>query len=124
VHVASPSLLQACIRYSWPGNLRELENFAKRLVILDDEEAALADLQAGDSMAADSQADSGLKSLARSAKHVAEAEAIARVLQQTNWHRKKAAALLQISYKALLYKIRQHELKPPEDFGTASSVAS
>ena len=50
----------------------------------------------------------GLKSLARSAKDEAEAEAIAKALEETNWNRKQAAALLQISYKALLYKIRQY----------------
>jgi len=38
----------------------------------------------------------------------AEAEAIAKALDETNWNRKQAAALLQISYKALLYKIRQY----------------
>ncbi len=53
-------------------------------------------------------ADVGLKSVARSAKDEAEAQAIARALEQTNWNRKQAAALLQISYKALLYKIRQY----------------
>jgi DNA-binding NtrC family response regulator len=110
---ARPGLLQACIRYPWPGNLRELENFAKRFVILGDEKAALADLQASDGAAADSQQDTGLKSLARSVKNVAEAEAIARALQQTGWHRQKAAVILQISYKALLYKIRQYGLQPP-----------
>ena len=50
----------------------------------------------------------GLKSLARSAKDEAEAEAITKALEQTNWNRKQAAAILQISYKALLYKIRQY----------------
>jgi DNA-binding NtrC family response regulator len=70
-------------------------------------------LQASDSTVADAQQDAGLKSVARSVMNVAEAEAIARALQQTNWHRQKAAALLQISYKALLYKIRQYELQPP-----------
>ena len=50
----------------------------------------------------------GLKSLARSAKDEAEAEAITQALEQTNWNRKQAAAILQISYKALLYKIRQY----------------
>jgi len=50
----------------------------------------------------------GLKSLARSAKDEAEAEAISKALDQTNWNRKQAAALLKISYKALLYKIRQY----------------
>jgi DNA-binding NtrC family response regulator len=50
----------------------------------------------------------GLKSLARTAKDEAEAQAITQALEQTNWNRKQAAAILQISYKALLYKIRQY----------------
>jgi DNA-binding NtrC family response regulator len=50
----------------------------------------------------------GLKSLARGAKDEAEAQAITQALEQTNWNRKQAAANLQISYKALLYKIRQY----------------
>jgi DNA-binding NtrC family response regulator len=50
----------------------------------------------------------GLKSLARTAKDEAEAAAITQALEQTNWNRKQAAALLKISYKALLYKIRQY----------------
>ncbi len=49
-----------------------------------------------------------MKSLARSAKDEAENEAIAKALEDTNWNRKQAAALLKISYKALLYKIRQY----------------
>ncbi len=47
----------------------------------------------------------------RGLKDEAEMEAIARALEQTNWNRKKAAVLLQISYKALLYKIRQYDLQ-------------
>ncbi len=110
----SPALLQACQDHSWPGNLRELNNFLKRYLILGDENLAVSELQPkndgnggmhGDSTRADS---GGLKSLARSAKDEAEAEAIARALDQTNWNRKQAAAILQISYKALLYKIRQY----------------
>jgi DNA-binding NtrC family response regulator len=50
----------------------------------------------------------GLKTLSRNAKDEAEAEAISRALEETNWNRKQAAALLKISYKALLYKIRQY----------------
>ena len=61
----------------------------------------------GDS-ATKGEASGGLKSLARSAKDEAEGEAIRQALEQTNWNRKQAAALLQISYKALLYKIRQY----------------
>ncbi len=113
----SPNLLQACNDYSWPGNLRELSNFVKRFLVLGDEKLAVAELQPKqggnggaqpDGSRASGDAPGGLKSLARSAKDEAEAEAITRALEQTNWNRKQAAALLQISYKALLYKIRQY----------------
>jgi DNA-binding NtrC family response regulator len=113
----SPSLMEACHRHSWPGNLRELNNFLKRYLILGDENLAAAELVPRDGfggMGAGTDAgrggDSvgGLKSLARSAKDEAEGEAIRAALEQTNWNRKQAAGLLQISYKALLYKIRQY----------------
>jgi len=61
-----------------------------------------------DSATKGADAGGGLKSLARTAKDEAEGEAIRQALEQTNWNRKQAAALLQISYKALLYKIRQY----------------
>ena len=113
----SPALLQACQEYSWPGNLRELSNFIKRYLVLGDEKLAVQELHPktdGNGPRPDagprngSDPAGGLKSLARSAKDEAEADAIARALEETNWNRKQAAALLQISYKALLYKIRQY----------------
>jgi two-component system response regulator AtoC len=112
----SPTLLQACHDHSWPGNLRELNNFLKRYLILGDENLAVSELQprndgqGGGDGDAGRKGDSrgGLKSLARDAKDEAEAQAITQALDQTNWNRKQAAALLQISYKALLYKIRQY----------------
>ncbi|PYX86800.1 MAG: sigma-54-dependent Fis family transcriptional regulator [Acidobacteria bacterium] len=115
----SPLMLQACHDYSWPGNLRELNNFIKRYLILGDEKLAVNELQpktdgTGAAFeqnargAGESGSGGGLKSLARSAKDEAEAEAITRALEETNWNRKQAAALLKISYKALLYKIRQY----------------
>ena len=112
----TPALLKACHDHSWPGNLRELNNFLKRYLILGDENLAVSELQPkgdgpggtrGDS-GARNDSGGGLKSLARSAKDEAEAEAITQALDQTNWNRKQAAAILQISYKALLYKIRQY----------------
>ncbi len=121
----SPRLLQACLSYSWPGNLRQLENFVRRYLILGDEQLAISELQNnsrsnGDmrtplAAAADVADLSGLKSLARSVKSEAEAAAIAHALEQTNWHRQKAATLLRISYKALLYKIKQYNLHPPDN---------
>src|SRR6266853_818301 len=111
-------LLSACANYPWPGNLRELGNFVKRYLVLGDEKLAIKALQPrSDGSGAHfdpalprngSEPSGGLKSVARSAKDEAEAEAISKALDETNWNRKQAAALLQISYKALLYKIRQY----------------
>ncbi len=114
----SPRLLEACLRHSWPGNLRELENFVKRFLILGDENLAMSELENKEEpdlppVAAQGAATSrpaGLKSLVRSVKDEAEMQAIRQALEETNWNRKKAASLLNISYKALLYKIRQYGL--------------
>ncbi len=116
----TPNLLQACANYSWPGNIRELNNFVKRYLVLGDESLAISELHPksdGNGAQFDpaapqnpSDATGGLKSLGRSAKDEAEAEAIRKALDETNWNRKQAAALLQISYKALLYKIKQYGL--------------
>jgi len=56
----------------------------------------------------------GLKRMVRGLKHEAEAEAIAISLSKTGWNRKQAAVELKISYKALLYKIRQYGIEPPD----------
>ncbi|MGA9640668.1 MAG: sigma-54 dependent transcriptional regulator [Terriglobales bacterium] len=116
-----PALMEACMRHPWPGNLRELSNFVKRYLVLGDENLATSELQPrpdggggsqndvdGKAAAASADGAGGLKSLARTAKDGAEAEAIARALEETNWNRKQAAVILKISYKALLYKIRQY----------------
>src|SRR4030081_1494426 len=105
----TPALLQACHDHSWPGNLRELNNFLKRYLILGDENLAVAELQprtdgngggaARGDYSTKGDTGGGLKSLARTAKDEAEGEAIRQALEQTNWNRKQAAALLQISYK-------------------------
>ena len=113
----SATMMQACLEYSWPGNLRELNNFIKRYLILGDEKLAINELhpktdgsgaQFDTAPRSPAESSGGLKSLARSAKDEAEAEAITRALEETNWNRKQAATLLKISYKALLYKIRQY----------------
>src|ERR1700739_1923359 len=114
----SQHLMEAAVRYPWPGNLRELENFVKRYVILEDDEGSFRELL---EMSATRQRTSpreeaapvreqGLKALVRSLKDEAEMEAIADALEKTHWCRKDAAKMLGISYKALLYKVRQFGL--------------
>jgi len=116
--VPSQHLLEAAIRYPWPGNLRELENFVKRYVILEDDEGSFRELL---EMSSTRQRISpreepapargqGLKALVRGLKDEAEMEAIADALEKTHWCRKDAAQMLGISYKALLYKVRQFGL--------------
>jgi two-component system, NtrC family, response regulator AtoC len=123
---AQPSkhLLDAALNYPWPGNLRELENFVKRYVILEDDEGSLRELV---EMSATRQRTSprqepvaapkeqGLKALVRGLKDEAEMEAIADALEKTRWCRKDAAKMLGISYKALLYKMRQFNLDTPRN---------
>jgi transcriptional regulator with PAS, ATPase and Fis domain len=113
----SSRLIQACLSYSWPGNLRELQNMVKRYIVLGDEELAISELSGTTSYPATApiEAGSGLKSIVRSVKSEAEAVAISDALQGTNWNRKQAAKKLGISYKALLYKIRELNLQPPAE---------
>ena len=128
----SPSFLDACMRYSWPGNVRELENVAKRFLILRDESLALSDLAPSTHGASHRAPAAGpaevrtddLKTMVRGLKQEAEVEAIRRALEETHWNRKEAAGLLKISYKALLYKVRQYGLdRTPSDSRRNSEAA-
>jgi two-component system response regulator AtoC len=95
--------------YSWPGNLRELEDAAKALVALGDERVAMDGLRAL-LRRADGSGNGGrmsLKEASRAASREAERELILKVLTRTRWNRRRAAQELQISYKALLYKLKQ-----------------
>jgi DNA-binding NtrC family response regulator len=102
--------------YAWPGNLRELEDAARVLVALGDEQVALGGLRAhlrkpdaGSNGPAKQNAKDGrsLKAASRAASREAEKELILEVLTRTRWNRRRAAEELQISYKALLYKLKQ-----------------
>jgi DNA-binding NtrC family response regulator len=114
----SPALLRALAAHPWPGNLRELENTIKRYVVLADENAIISDLnphRALDSSlpVGEESGAGGLKRLVRGLKDDAESTVIAQTLEGTGWNRKAAASELQISYKALLYKIKQYNLRQP-----------
>jgi DNA-binding NtrC family response regulator len=115
----SPALMEAFSRHGWPGNLRELENVVKRYLVLGDEQAIIDELIPMQGAGApaptgdDTSGNGGLKHLVRNLKGGAESAAIAQTLEGTGWNRKAAANDLQISYKALLYKIKQYNLSPP-----------
>lgn len=136
----SPAVLKACQAHAWPGNLRELENFVKRYLVMgDDEELALSELGKDSEPALEhtrmvldpalhgahegvesEEAGSGLRSLVQSVKGETERNAIAVALEQTHWNRKAAARLLKVSYRTLLYKIQQYHMTPPAAYLAAS----
>jgi two-component system, NtrC family, response regulator AtoC len=112
-HRAAPDLStstrQLFLDYSWPGNLRELEAAARAIVAVGDESVAMGGLRSM-LVRSDGGTNSGrvsLKDVARAASREAEKELILKALTRTRWNRRRAAQDLQISYKALLYKLKQ-----------------
>jgi two-component system response regulator AtoC len=117
----SAHLLRQLKRYPFPGNVRELENMLKRIVVLGSEEPVLRALVAGlpgpaggrrplDLVLDEVERSAGdlpLREVARRASLEAERETIERALYQSHWNRKQAARLLGVSYKTLLQKIRE-----------------
>ena len=112
----SAELLGVLQKYHWPGNIRELENLVKRYVILGNEDGISNDLVARpvESSTPDINFDGpiSLKKITRQATRELERKVILKVLQVNHWNRKKAARALGISYRALLYKIREAGLPP------------
>ena len=109
VPVLSPETKNFFLEYNWPGNIRELKDAARAIVGLGDETLAMGGLRSllrrvdrggnGEKIS--------LKDAARAASREAEREIILQVLTRTRWNRRRAAQELQISYKALLYKLKQ-----------------
>jgi two-component system, NtrC family, response regulator AtoC len=103
--------------HEWPGNVRELENLARRIVALGDSMGVMGELQRPSALrmdAGDAPRNSSLKAVSREASRLAERDLILKALERTHWNRKQAAKQLQISYKALLYKIKQMEMPGSE----------
>ena len=109
VPVLSPETKNFFLEYSWPGNIRELKDAARAIVVLGDETLAMGGLRSllrrGDRGGNGEKIS--LKDAARAASREAEREIILQVLTRTRWNRRRAAQELQISYKALLYKLKQ-----------------
>jgi two-component system response regulator AtoC len=123
----SPETMKLLMDYHWPGNVRELENMIKRMVVLGSEQTVLQELSQskplrmieadqekldlsalGVDFSDDQELD--LKAISKRASQIAEKKVIERVLGQTRWNRKEAAERLKISYKALLYKMKENGL--------------
>jgi DNA-binding NtrC family response regulator len=136
LHRFSPEAAERMMRYDWPGNIRELENLCKRFVIVGSETQILRELsnhgrgQAGSPTVPASHeqpmgsrlegpAESGnsansnlsLLEVGRRAAWEAERRAIQQMLETTHWNRREASRRLQVSYKALLNKIKQMQLE-------------
>lgn len=127
----SPTVIDACKSYAWPGNLKELETFVKRYLMLGEKSLSIGSLHEANqnSPLISSEAVSSplaslltqprggtdgaasLKSLVRSVKLEAEKHAILAALEKTGWNRKAAARLLKVSYRTLLYKIEQYQMR-------------
>ena len=132
VEKLSDETMQVLMEYYWPGNVRELENMIKRMVVLGNESTVLQEIAQREPMSVPASGAAGddddeldlaalgadfahgggldLKAISKRASQVAEKKVIERVLAQTRWNRKEAAGRLQISYKALLYKMKENGL--------------
>ena len=108
-----PETVHRLTRHSFPGNVRELENMVKRMIVLRDPDLTRTHFPAltanGDDQRAAKRATmpaTSLKHISRKAAQAAEREVILKTLEETHWNRRRAAKLLNISYRSILYKIK------------------
>ena len=120
----APQAIDRLMQHHYPGNVRELENLVKRMIVMDDPTFQRTKFSApsngkhaetSSGLPARPPATPSLREVARAAARAAEREAIVRVLTQTGWNRARAARLLKVSYRSLLYKIKDAGLEQPAD---------
>jgi len=116
----APETLARLMEHPWSGNVRELENAIRRMVVLTEGEQAFAaslarprNGQAPAAPAPTAAVTEGLREIARRAARAAERQALVEVLDRVHWNRAEASRILKVSYKTLLNKIAECELTPP-----------
>jgi two-component system, NtrC family, response regulator AtoC len=105
--------VELLLTHDWPGNIRELGNLARKVVALGQARVAMGELKRvvpAHGKTIELTRNESLKVVAKEAARVAERDLILRALERTHWNRKQAARELQVSYKALLYKIKQMDV--------------
>jgi two-component system response regulator AtoC len=125
IPAVTPPLDECLLAHDWPGNIRELENIARRLLVFGDPNVIIQDIRLKTRMramatalptaaakppAALSDAPAPALEEVNRARQAAETQVILDALQTTKWNRKEAAALLKIDYKALLYKMKKLQI--------------
>ncbi|PYQ16207.1 MAG: hypothetical protein DMF79_18930, partial [Acidobacteria bacterium] len=113
------------LRHDWPGNVRELENAVRRYVILPDVEMSRSELRGPSVPSAPApraiSPEVSLKKVGAAAAEAAERELVRRVLTETRWNRREAARRLNISYKALLNKVKKWAADEVEETGAPTA---
>ena len=108
----SKRVLDACLQYSWPGNIRELKNFVCRYLVLGDDEAAIAGLWDPEAESTKQvTSEPGLRQLVYSVRAEAERRVIEECLERLRWNRTETARALHISTKTLWNKMRQYGIR-------------
>ncbi len=144
----TPALYEIFYQYYWPGNVRELENYVRRVMVLGDadmlireleqkiksgpDECVVSDQWKSDEVLVDSIIEElgeqfkdnfpSLKEVRKRALARIEKVVIEEALKRTGGNKKRAAGLLKISYKALLYKMRDFGVEMPEDRVNSESL--
>ncbi|MEJ2168634.1 MAG: sigma-54 dependent transcriptional regulator [Desulfobacterales bacterium] len=145
----SSAIIDRLCRYSWPGNVRELQNVLRRIILLNEGEEALESMMAGNGNYGNNEPHSvhgetaprwisflglnggepklaslSLKEIGKMTSDLVEKQVISYVLDRTGWNRSRANKILGISYKTLLAKIQDLDLKPDHSFNNASILSA